>query len=237
MAGEMIEIELDFLPDSDANETQSSEEYENIDVPAIIQSIDKSLANCNDPEIAEVDLDSNGTDPEEIAEVNLDNSNGTEEIADSQFESNSESESDNVEDDYYEIESEENEVFPLPQGVPIVNSDFRVEDEKLWSREEKGCSLGPFLGSSRCNFETTNNPEDYFNAFFDQSMWSIIVDQTNTYARQKIRQKRGMSLILHVFISTSLPPYSSCKLNIFWSNRHTFGVNATQVGVLEKPWK
>ena len=47
---------------------------------------------------------------------------------------------------------------------------------------------GPFIGTPGLNLDTEiRKPEDFFNNFFDDRMFTIIGDATNDYAHKKIR--------------------------------------------------
>ena len=47
---------------------------------------------------------------------------------------------------------------------------------------------GPFIGTPGLNLDTeSRKPEDFFNNFFDDRMFTIIANATNDYAHKKIR--------------------------------------------------
>ena len=47
---------------------------------------------------------------------------------------------------------------------------------------------GPFIGTPGLNLDTeSRKPEDFFNYFFDDRMFTIIADATNDYTHKKIR--------------------------------------------------
>ena len=104
----------------------------------------------------------------------------------------------NAIDDYYEIENAlvnpnlrrtENLVH-----TPISNysRDTELEDNVLngWMRVENNQvpDHGPFIEVEALNFSTdSRKPEDFFNQLFDKSMYTIMAQQTNAYAHDKIR--------------------------------------------------
>ena len=62
-----------------------------------------------------------------------------------------------------------------------------------WTERDPGSSCGPFIGQPELLIQpATCTPEGYFNLLFDQSMWTLLVQQTNIYARQRIQQLRGI---------------------------------------------
>ena len=110
------------------------------------------------------------------------------------------------ESDFYEIETDSDEdeflTYPLMNyEMTSFQNDmahllmYEVEDElNEWQYEEidSGPSSGPFHSKSSCNItDLHGQPELFFNAFFDERMWTIISDATNTYARSKSRTPNG----------------------------------------------
>ena len=78
--------------------------------------------------------------------------------------------------------------------TPISNysRDTELEDDVLngWMRVENDQvpDHGPFTEVEGLNFSTeSRKPEDFFNQLFDQSMYTIMAQQTNAYAHDKIR--------------------------------------------------
>ena len=58
--------------------------------------------------------------------------------------------------------------------------------------EDTGASYGPFTGNPGLNISPTEkHPHNYFELFFDPSMYTRIAATTNTYARQRIRKLTG----------------------------------------------
>ena len=105
--------------------------------------------------------------------------------------------SDKSGDDFYEIDTDsDNEELP---SYPITNMPMTIFDNDLpellhyhqddelseWNYEEidSGPSWSPFLGNSRTNISDFHGqPEVFFNALFDERMWTVIADSTNLYA-------------------------------------------------------
>ena len=89
-------------------------------------------------------------------------------------------------------------IIPLPQ-IPLMNYNCDVEHEEdfrngwEWTERDPGSSCGPFIGQPGLLIQpATHTPEGFFNLLFDQSMWTLLVQQTNIYARQRIQQLRGI---------------------------------------------
>ena len=110
------------------------------------------------------------------------------------------------ESDSYEIITEcQNQ--PNQPSINILNypADIENADDYAngweWQLEDKGSSCGPFLSESKLNIDScTNEPEAYFEALFDTSMWTTLAQETNNYARQSIRNKQGT--LFHQFLYT-----------------------------------
>ena len=117
-------------------------------------------------------------------------------IPDEMF-SNSESES--TDTPHYIIDSSEEEEELVPKiRIPIKNYPNDTEHEEdfsngwLWIEEDTGASYGPFTGNPGLNISPTEkDPRNYFELFFDPSMYTRIASETNTYARQRIRNITG----------------------------------------------
>ena len=93
-----------------------------------------------------------------------------------------------------EFLNEDNE--PAIPAIPIVNYAGNVENADdytngwEWQLEDKGSSCGPFLLDSKLNIQSNaNQPETFFEALFDASMWTTLAQETNNYARQSIANK------------------------------------------------
>ena len=115
---------------------------------------------------------------------------------DDQIESNSISDMDGQSDansnDYYDIESDTED---LPSySIANKNIDLLPEDRTngwLYEEFDNNSMCGPFLSTSSCTVNESENPEAFFNSLFDDRMWTIISDATNTYARQKSGNTHG----------------------------------------------
>ena len=136
----------------------------------------------------------------------------------------------------------------LPQ-IPIVNYASDVEHEEdfgngwEWTEKDPGSSCGPFISQPGLLIEPpSHTPEDFFNLLFDNSMWTLLAQQTNIYARQRIQQLRGIILDLFLLyfclqnmflnplltfpiFSWSFTSNSLCKLDVLWHYSHTFCMN------------
>ena len=111
------------------------------------------------------------------------------------------------EDDNYIVYEEENNRIennpnPRPQ-IHIRNYAHDVEHEDdfgngwNWDEKDPGSSCGPYIGQSGLFIEpATCTPEGFFNLLFDKSMWTLIAQQMNIYARQRIQQLRGIIFAL-----------------------------------------
>ena len=81
----------------------------------------------------------------------------------------------------------------LPELVPYDQDDI-VSD---WNHEilDSGPQSGPFLGHTETNInDPDGNPEVFFNGLFDDRMWTILSEATNTYARSKCQSRWWKSL-------------------------------------------
>ena len=97
--------------------------------------------------------------------------------------------------DYYEVQREVVPTQTPRQFTPIVNYprdqilDCDVQDG--WEKIEPDIIPDhcQFTGSESLNMSTESRlPEDFFNDIFDERMFTIMAEETNKYARQKIRQ-------------------------------------------------
>ena len=80
----------------------------------------------------------------------------------------------------------------LPQ-IPIVNYASDVEHEEdfgngwEWTEKDPGSSCGPFIGQPGLLIEPPKSySQSLFNLLLDNSMWTLLAQQTNIYARQRI---------------------------------------------------
>lgn len=98
--------------------------------------------------------------------------------------------------EYYEVESDTNEeiehdILRFPCVQYSRDSETPEDIANSWTASETGSSAGPFLGCSSLNLDPDKRqPEDFFNALFDERMFTVIAEQTNLYAQQKIRMAR-----------------------------------------------
>ena len=137
------------------------------------------------------------------------NGNGDESDSDqnNSFSEVHEDDSDSEDGDHYIVYQEENnrnENNFLPE-IPIVNYAGDVEHEEdfgngwEWNEKDPGSSCGPFIGNPGLLIQPqSHTPEGFFNLLFDNSMWTLIAQQTNIYARQRIQQLRGIIFILYI---------------------------------------
>ena len=125
--------------------------------------------------------------------------------------SNEESYSDNsgdfmIQSDQYEDAVDQ--LHELPQiRLPMRNYTMDEEHEEdfaddwMWVEPDPGASHGPFIGNPGLNIRPdSNRPIDYFRLFFDDAMYTRIANETNEYARQWIRKRRGYYLFISLFI-------------------------------------
>ena len=96
-----------------------------------------------------------------------------------------------------EFLNEDNE--PATPAIPIVNYAGNIENADdyangwEWQLEDKGSSCAILLDSKLNIQSNANQPETFFEALFDASMWTTLVQETNNYAWQSIANKRGIS--------------------------------------------
>ena len=127
-------------------------------------------------------------------------SDGNNSLGDENVEEN-DSDSEQSEEHYIVRQDEDSDIeniIPLPQ-IPLMNYNRDVEHEEdfgngwEWTERDPGSSCGPFIGQPGLLIQpATCTPEGFFNLLFDQSMWTLLVQQTNIYARQRIQQLRGI---------------------------------------------
>ena len=154
-------------------------------------------------------------------------------IPDEMF-SNSESESTDTPHyiiDSSEEEEEEEELVPEIR-IPIKNYPNDTEHEEdfsngwLWIEEDTGASYGPFTGNPGLNIlPTEKDPRNYFELFFDPSMYTRIASETNTYARQRIRNITGplpnfYSIFTRLLLDSLHSESFLCNLYFFKKNTY-----------------
>ena len=113
-----------------------------------------------------------------------------------------------------------------------------------WENEmiDSGPLIGPFHGQCRTQIQDVNgNPEVFFKGLFDDRMWTIISEATNSYARSKSMIPTGNRCV-----DPTHPDYQKhCRLNT-WSDTspsdikmfvaHTLIMGLVKKADLEKYW-
>ena len=70
-------------------------------------------------------------------------------------------------------------------GYVELEEDYDIGWE--WLEVDPGPHIAPYTGFQQCLLDPTKNrPEDFFNALFDHNMYTIMAEETNKYAHQKI---------------------------------------------------
>ena len=112
----------------------------------------------------------------------------------------------------------------LPE-IPIINYAGDVEHKEDfgngWELTEKdpGSSCGPFISQPGLLIEpASQTPEGFFNLLFNNSMWTLLVQQTNIYARLRIQQLRG--IILYLFLLYFVYKIGSKSLFLLFPSFH-----------------
>ena len=99
--------------------------------------------------------------------------------------------------DHYEGTIDEQETVDNLPIYPIDNLHFDVNEKDtlegwIWEDIDSGSCCGPFLSSPSTIIDLTDPvPKLFFNQLFDDRMWTIISDATNTYARSKANTPEG----------------------------------------------
>ena len=120
--------------------------------------------------------------------------------------------SDNFSDPNYDDTDDDYGIpFEWPPSRPMVNyrNDRELEEEyKIsweWLKCDTGPLIAPYTGFWQCLLDPLKTkPEDFFNALFDDNMYTIIAEETNKYAHRKKQTRKYKKS----FISTS-------KMNFF----------------------
>ena len=119
------------------------------------------------------------------------------------------------ESDHYKVTIDEQETVDNLPIYPIDNLHFDVNEKDTlegWIQEDidSGSCCGPFLSSPSTIIDLTDPvPELFFNQLFDDRMWTIILDATNTYARSKANTLEG-----NRFRDPTNPHYRThCRIN------------------------
>ena len=158
--------------------------------------------------------------------------------------------SDEGEFNFYEIDTDSDEeelpTYPitnldithfendLPKLVPYDQDDI-VSD---WNHEilESGPQSGPFLGHTQTNInDPDGKPEVFFNGLFDDRMWTILSEATNTYTRSKCQSHGGNHCT-----DPAHPDYKKhCRLNSWVdttpSDIKLFIAHILLMGLMKKP--
>ena len=158
--------------------------------------------------------------------------------------------------DFYEIDTDsEGEEFPTYNITNMEMTDYQNDLPELlqydqdyyvndWENEmiDSGPSIGPFHGQCRTQIQDVNgNPEVFFQGLFDDRMWTIISESTNSYARSKSMTPTGNRCV-----DPTHPDYRKhCQLNT-WSDTspsdikmfaaHTLIMGLVKKADLEKYW-
>ena len=107
---------------------------------------------------------------------------------------------DQADDDlHYEVENDFQPNAPenLPQ-YPIDNKMFDVPEQDIlnnweWKHRDTGSSFGPFITEASTVIDLNDPvPELFFNSLFDNRMWTIITEATNSYAHTKSITPQGI---------------------------------------------
>ena len=122
----------------------------------------------------------------------------------------------------------------LPELVPYDQDDI-VSD---WNHEilDSGPQSGPFLGHTETNInDPDGKPEVFFNGMFDDRMWTILSEATNTYARSKCQSRGGNRCM-----DPAHPDYKKhCRLNSWVdttpSDIKLFIAHILLMGLVKKP--
>ena len=132
--------------------------------------------------------------------------------------------------------------------VDILNFEKDVhlteETEQGWSHiDTKNTAPGPFMGSPGLIQDSGRKPEDFFNTLFNERMWVTIAEQTNVYARQKIRKARGNRDVIDATTHHSHKKHSrlnswkdinACDVKVFMA--HVMLMGLTRKGSIQKYW-
>lgn len=77
-----------------------------------------------------------------------------------------------------------------PPSRPMVNFSNDTENENdyaigwEWLEVDPGPLIAPYNGFRQCLLDPTRNkPEDFFNALFEDKMYTIMAEETNKYAQ------------------------------------------------------
>ena len=121
------------------------------------------------------------------------NGNGDESDSDENNSHSEVSEDDSEDQEHYVVYQKENNGIEnsihLPQ-IPIINYASDVEHKEdfgngwEWTEKDPGSSCGPFISQPRLLIEPPSRTlKGFFNLLFDNSMWTLLAQQTNIYAK------------------------------------------------------
>ena len=88
-----------------------------------------------------------------------------------------------------------------PPSRPMVNYSGDTENELdyeigwEWLEQDTGPVIGPYSGFSQSLLDPAQNkPEDFFQALFEDRMYTIMAEQTNKYAHKRQNCKYFLTL-------------------------------------------
>ena len=172
------------------------------------------VADSNEIEIFHHPPDNLESDSDETNSLN-DNPNGNgDESGSGQNNSGrevNEDDSDSEDQEHYMVYQEENNGIEnniyLPE-IPIINYAGDVEHEEdfendwEWTEKDPGSSCGLFTSQPGLLIEPAScTPEGFFNLLFDNSMWTLLAQQTKHLCETKDTTIKGYYIIL-IFISS-----------------------------------
>ena len=114
-----------------------------------------------------------------------------------------------------------------PPSRPMVNfaHDTELEEDYeigwQWHEQDLGPLVTPYTGFWQCLLDPTKQkPEDFFNALFSLQMYTIITEEANRYAQQKIQ--RGKFLTKYLFISNQCKTFFQDPEIIYVTRSNSF---------------
>ena len=175
-------------PSQDAPVPNSNENAPNMHVPVPVAA---PLSPPNqDVPVRDSNENAHDMDPPPPLSPNLSDSNSP---------VNSESENEDSDLDLLDpLDTDDDFGIPLerPPSRPMVNysGDVEVEEDYEigweWLEHDTGPIIGPYSGFRQCLVDPEKNkPEDFFNAVFDDRMFTIMAEMTNLYAHNRLRSK------------------------------------------------
>ena len=103
------------------------------------------------------------------------------------------------EDDELYEESDDDYGIPFdrPNSRRMYQYERDIEKEEdyeigwEWRFEDTGPLVAPYSGFRQCLLDPTKNqPEDFFDALFEENMYTIIKEETNNYAHRRKQQSK-----------------------------------------------